>query len=449
MMLLSVSAAVGSGSAAVGGTVDVIVNDAETRTDIGHGAELKTTEGDLKLDADYTGQIISVIASASASPSDSTTVAGSLGVMVDLTETTVNIDNATHVTASEGDVEIHANSDSVIGNGSLAVSGSRGGAAAGAVINVNVFDRDAKVNVHEFNAYAGRNIISQANAKDVTVIVSVAAAGTGSGSTALTGTIPVVVAKNEIENRWGDVTTASAKGSIVTDAHLSTRIYDVAGGVTVAASGNAVGAVISTAVLSNTVTNKIGAGSSLAAAAELDDGVELENGRTVKGVYVGADSSEVILLASLGVSGSGGTAAVAGVINTLVVGNEVTASANLTHLAAGYGDNANVLQENVSGAVGDVTVEALDDTFLANIGGAVAISSGNGVGATVPVVVFQKNVTADAKDAGILATGKATVNADTKDDIWDLGVTFALGGGIARAPGAEPAVSELVLSRGR
>ena len=179
-----------------------------------------------------------MIASASASPSDSTTVAGSLGVMVDLTDTAVNIDNASHIEAQDGNTKINANSDSVIGNGALAVSGSRGGTAAGAVINVNVFGRKANVNAGDgIEVKAGKDIVSQASAKDVTVIVGVAAAGSASGKNALAGTIPVVVAKNEVEHRFGGNNQVGANGSIATNAHLSTRIYDVAGGVSVAGSG--------------------------------------------------------------------------------------------------------------------------------------------------------------------------------------------------------------------
>ena len=465
LLLVSVSAA-GSGSAqsaaAVGGTIDVIVNQAKTKTTIGEGAVLTSTQGDVELNADAKAQLISAIASASAAPSGGKAAAGSLGVLVDLSDTEVN-NKAKSVSADNGSVNILANGDSVIGNGSLAVAGAGKGGAGGAVINVNVFDRDVTAKTAAGSVInAGENITSQANGKDVTVLVGVAAAGSGDGL-ALTGTIPVIVALNNITNEIGENAKLTAGGTIAANAHLSTRLYDVAGGVSVASGGSAIGAVISTAILKNEVTNTIGKGARLMADAALpeDDangstsgasqevtdetdktkkGVELRNGKVVRGVYVGADSSETVILGSLGVAGSTSSTALQGVVNTLVISNKVKAIANEAVMTAGYGtDPDKALDALVKGIhEGNVIVDAYDETYLFNISGALSASLGSaGVGVTAPVIVFSKEVAAEAEDAVLLATGETAVNSETKDDVWELAVTASGASGNAVAAGAD------------
>ena len=454
MLLISASASASvAGNVAAGGTVDVIVNKAKSWTTVGDGAKLtagavpggsaqQTAAGNLSIISDTLSKMISVIASVSASPGTATTVAGSLGVLVDQSDTQTKVGNSAELKAANGDIDLLANADSVAANACIAASGSAGGTAAGAVINVNVFNRTVKTLTGD-NAQitAGGNVSSQTAGKDVTVIISAAASGSG-GSGAISGTIPVAVALNTFEHSIGAGTTVKAGGSIGTLAHLSERVVGAAGGISVAGSGIAVGATVQTVVLKNTVTNLISSGAKLIAAAEKTL-KEMKNGKDITGVYVGADSSESVVVASIGVSGSAAGAAVNGVINTLVVNNTIKAQAKDSILAAGYDvqftteDGKEKAVYRKTGTAGNVTVEALDDTLLVNVSGALSASSSIAVGATVPVIVFGKTVEADAAGSTVRAAGAANVYADSKDNVWELAIAASVAGSAAVTPGVD------------
>ena len=138
-------------------------------------------------------------------------------------------------------------------------------------------------------------------------------------------------------------------------------------------------------------------------------------------------------------AGAGGSNAITGVINTLVVRNTVKATSR-EHVTISVKKAAGSSTNDTDPLPG-VYIEAHDDTELLNLAGALSAAGSVGVGATVVALVFNKNVTAEtAKEHKILAPGKVQVIADAKDNLWLLAVNFAAGGSVGVAGGANALV---------
>ena len=436
LLLISVSTAIAAGgTVAAGGTFDVIVNETETAAKIGKGATLLAEQGDISVRANERARLASLIASASAA-NGANTVAGALSVLVTLAKTVAAIGEGSRVEAKNGGISVLANSEAWGLNGALAASGSNGANAIGATVNVNVFDCEVKVRIggegqnQTVQLISKQDILAQACAKDVTIVVAVAA-GVSSSNGAFSGTIPVVSSKSRIENTIGGNTKMKAAGNIAAAAHYDSKLYVAAGGLSVSASGTAAGLAASTVIYLNFVQAVIGKGAELIATAATANETELASRRKFKGVYVGATARETVVMATLGVSGGAQNAA-QGVVNTMVTDNTVAARANGATLIAGFA----AAGETAESGEGDVTIEADDDTAIYNCAGSLAVGGSNGAGATIVALVFDKDVTAEATDADVRASRDVKVAAKAKDDLWLIAVTFAAGGSAGVAGGA-------------
>jgi hypothetical protein len=330
LLLVAAAAAVAlTQGAAVGGNVDVIVNRAKTKAIVGAGAELLAGT-DMKIHADDSEQLISVIAAVSASGGGHS-IAGAAGVLVTKSDTLVDVGSGAKLTAVEGALSLKAKSDSLMANAILSTAISLKGMGIGATVNVDVFKRNVKVNTANAQLTAGKSIASQALGKDNTVLISMAVGA--AKDIAVAGSIPVTVAKNNIKNPNSGALRATAGGSIAFESDYTYSLVDAAGGIGISLSGVAVGATLSTAVISNTIETTLGDASILRAAAKHT--VNTRGAGDATGIYVGATGDERIILASLSASGSLSSAAVAGVINTLVASNKIKADAGSATMIAG------------------------------------------------------------------------------------------------------------------
>ncbi|MEN6634431.1 MAG: hypothetical protein ABFC56_01110, partial [Clostridiaceae bacterium] len=98
LMLAALSIAAAGGSAAVGGTMAVVVVNTVTKAEVGNGAHLTSTAGSILVNAGSYDQLINVLAAATAA-TGGTAVAGTLGVLIALNQTTARIGIGAHLIA--------------------------------------------------------------------------------------------------------------------------------------------------------------------------------------------------------------------------------------------------------------------------------------------------------------------------------------------------------------
>ena len=246
-----------------------------------------------------------------------------------------------------------------------------------------------------------------------------------------------------------------AGGSVGVNAHLSTRLYDVAGGLAVSGGGVGVGATLSTVVVQNNVGATMGR-SGVVVASGFGSGITTPDNRQLKrhGIIFSATASETVIQIAIAAAATGGNAGIGGVVNTMVVLNHVNAAVgDGTKLYAGYavieGETDSTIEEAVgesaddAAAAGqsDVIIRAIDNSFFIEIAGALGGSSGVGVGASVVVMVFDKNVSADAGNAAIIqARRNVSVTADSDDSLWLLGLALGACGTAGVAGGVNAMV---------
>ena len=146
-----------------------------------------------------------------------------------------------------------------------------------------------------------------------------------------------------------------------------------------------------------------------------------------------------MIIVSVAAAASGGSVAVSGVVNTLVVSNSVKAGVGAgSRIFAGYtrepetagSSEIRVTESSSEGSEGsDVYIEAFDESFVVEVAGALSASGGTGVGASVVVLVFNKTVEADAGSAAVIkARRNVIVSAETVDNMWLLGLSLGAAG---------------------
>ena len=448
MMLISLSVSAGNSKVAVGGTVAVIVDEGSALTRIGGNAAITADTGDVNIVSSVSNKLVSALASASGAP-QGITVAGVLSVLVALFKARVELADGAGVAADLGGIRIASSAVSwmiVIG---LAATGSGSGTVAvGATISVNVFEHESAVEIGRVTLRAGKDITVFATGEDFTVLVNMALGAAGSGN-AIAGAIPVVVSNTDISAKVGDGSKLNAGGSIAVAADLSSKTIDVAGGLAAGGGSAGVGATLSTAVYGSAIEARVGrnvvmyAGAAGAGAAGAGVATPNRSDRR-RGILISATGNEMLILVAVS-AGAAGTAGVAGVVNTLVAKNSVTASVGAgSSLYAGYRENETAPDAPVAtGGEGEITLEADDESSIANCAGALAAGGTAGVGATVVVLVFNKTVTADASGARMLrASGGINVTANAKDDLWLLALAFGAGGTAGVAGGVNALVFE-------
>ncbi len=85
LMLAALTIAAAGGSAAVGGTLTVVVVNTVTLAEVGNGAQITSSNGSVLVGAYAYDRLINVLAAASAA-GGGTSVAGTLGVLIDLNQ---------------------------------------------------------------------------------------------------------------------------------------------------------------------------------------------------------------------------------------------------------------------------------------------------------------------------------------------------------------------------
>ena len=418
--LLPISFSVGyANDVAVGATVQVLVEKTKTVASIGKNAVVVSNNGSVRVAANSEEFLVTVLAAASVAP-NSTAVAGVINVIISRSDTEALVGENAVITAAK-DVSVSAESETFMVSVSASASVS-GSAAVGAVVNVFVFDRDVLAQVGKGAKITAKNgdVIVLAKAKDYSVIVAVG--GAGSGDAAVAGTIPVIVSTNRVaaiigtfENKGTDSEKLVAngknaadkgfikavKGSVGIIADYDTKMYVAAGAIS--ASGTAaVGATVLTTVVDNDVLALVGH-DAIVTAGGGGGGISAPN-RTDrrKGITVSATANETYL--ALAVSGAaGGSAAVAGVVNTGVYSNRVHAII--------YGGGR--IDANSDDAEGDLSTFASSDSNIYMIAGSLDGAGTVGVGATVIVLTYDKDIVAsvNADETGVVNARNVEVKA--------------------------------------
>ncbi|MBR2571410.1 MAG: hypothetical protein IKE30_04710 [Clostridia bacterium] len=469
LTLLSGSANISAGGnakIAAGGTVNVIVDKVKADTTIEDGADI-TAGTDLTVGSDVSDHMVSGALSASVAVSGTgKSGAGAVNVIVSKSAADTTVGESAKLTATGGDLALKANNDAWMLNATLAAAGSGGGAIGGA-FNVNVFEREAKLNLTDGELTAGGNLYAQSSGRDTTIMAALALSGSVSGS-AITGTADVLAESNRIRTDIAKGVTAEAGNNAVIESYYSDYTVDAAGSIALAGGSAAVGASVVTIVKSNDVETKL-AKSSINGIG--GSAVTALNGDTANGVYIGANASETQFLGAAGIAATTGTA-VNGVVDVLVNSNTVIADAAEATLSSmkEYIDESRVqlyrstgfstfepvsakditnwryifIKGNTPGVLyrsitrdeylemikattgSDITVTAKDDTKQTLLAGGVSVSGGAGAGAAVVTLVSGKEVKALAHDMN--AYKNISVNADNKDDVTMLAISAGISG---------------------
>ncbi len=411
---LSVAISAGTGAgAAVGGTVSVIVTDADTIADVGANALLSAQSVSISAVSDET--LYDVLASVSGKAGSSgASVAGTLSVLVANSNTLTGVGANAVVKATAGGLNILADSDLkqiVIVTAATMTSAN---AAVGATINIGVFNNNVKSIVGDgadLEANGGASSLKAlADATAVIVTVAGSAAVGGGSQAAISGAIPVVVSRANVMATMGDNAEFDVlNGGLDVLARLTAENYIIGGAIAGTTGAAGVGATLVTVVENNKIHALAGEGAGLSG----DDGVNMN-----------AFFDQTMALGAMG-GGAASTAGVGGVITTLVMNSEVFAR---------IGANADIRSGN-----GGVAVGADEQSTVYNIAGALGGGSTAGVGATVSVLVYDNDVIAEIGDGSLTAAHKyITVKANSDETLFALFAGFGAGGtaGVAGGIGA-------------
>lgn len=425
-LLVTLSASGGNAKVAAGGTVAIIVDQAKVLTQIG-ASTLTSTQGGMDITSRNRERLINVAASASAAMAagGSASAAGVVGVLVSETEAKVLVASGARLTAQK-DVNILASANSLLAEVALSVAVAPSATAVGGEVLVNVLNHKAIVELGSAAVESlGGNVTVHSSGEDTAVIVGVAVGASGTGNT-VSGTIPVTVSTNAIETRVGAGSQITALDSVDISADLQALYALAAGGISVGTTG--VGATVGTLVLSNSVLTTVETGSRITAKT-YDSGSNILQNRynRRRGVNISANARETVVMAE--VSAAAGTGnAITGTVATLVVSNKVKAE---------IGDAVTVtvgVEGDKDSEEGDLSVDASDDTFVVEFAGALSAAGSVGVGATVVVGVFDKNVKASVGNSGsVNASGTVSVTAENKSTLDLLAVAFGASGSTAVA----------------
>ena len=331
LMLISGSAnaVAGTGKVAAGGTVNVIVDKTVARTLLGDSTTV-IAKRDVNISSDVSDQMISGVLSASVGLSATgRSGAGAVNVIVSKSAAETAVGSGATLNAQSGDLGVKANNDAWMLNATLAAAGSTGTAIGGS-FNINVFDREAAVNLKNGTLNAGRNMAVQASGRDTTVLAGLAMAGSVTGAS-VSGNIGVVAESNRIHTIIAEGVTATAGENAIFETYYSDFTVDAAG--TIAASGTsaAVGATLVTVVKDNDIRTLLGASSITAIGGSA---VKALSGDSVVGIYVGANVKETQFVGAAGAAVSGGSS-FNGTVAVLVNNNTVIADASKATLTSG------------------------------------------------------------------------------------------------------------------
>ena len=421
LIQVSVSAAMSKKGTAGGGTVAYTHDRAKADVTIGDG-HLLTAGRNVSIFSKASDDIISVIASASAARGDdSKAVAGAINVIRSATRGNVTMGTGTKVddvnqgvTAREGSVSIKGDTDTRAINVTASVAGGRG-TAIGLSVNINLFERESKVDIGGGEGYlikAAKDLQISAYGDNLTAMGALAVAGaTGAKGGGYSGNFAVISSRNVIGVQLG-AGEFKAAGEAAFSSGLKDVAAGVAGGFGVSKSGNSIGGTIMYVNRNNTVKTDMG---TAVVRAEGNAGTLYKkiSGKqeSFKGLYVGANVHENLVVGALGVAVSGAKGA-EGNFLILLNENEVTADASAATLRA-------IAEDGLKG--GSAKVLAKNHSRQTVLSGGFNLGSTLAVGAGIVALTSQKNIKATAHN--IHAYNDVDVLADNDDKNFVLNIS--------------------------
>ena len=456
LIAANVGMATGNTTAAAGGTVSFASFANRTGARLGDLATVRAAS--IALAADSSEKVIIVLASASGAPQSSANIAATVSTFLNESETVALAGAGVNLTATAADILVHAfdESTAVVALLSLAAGGNAT-AALGATVLTHIFEQQAiaSVGISENAGVADAatlvaqkgSILVEADAKNLSVSAGAALTATGQSTLSFADTVITNLFSSQGIARMGDNTNATAYDSIGVVADGDNRIVNGAGTIGATGANTAgIGASVGTLLVENTIEATVGRNGALTAYAlntAANAGILTANrAERRRGVVVHAFSDEEIYMAAVGGSIAGsGMAVVSGVVDTLLVRNKVIAQVGEnTAVSAGLNaaeglDADGDGETDDSDGEGEIAVEAHDETFALNFGGALSASGSSTVafGATVVTISFEKQVSAilDGGSQIVHAEGDIHVTADNQDTLFLLAVTAGATGGTA------------------
>ena len=417
LMLISVSASVAKAATAAGGTIAVLVNDAEAKASVGKNHSL-SADGDVTVAGRAVDKLLSVIASASAAVTSKSAAAGSLNVLVDNAKGKVFLDEGgagKGIASRKGSVSLLGETETRVANVTVAVAGGKD-KATGLSANINVLHRDSGVEAKGGAGYvidAAKDVLISSHGMDVSRVVSMAVAAASSGN-GISGNLPVLVSRNKVKTTLGSV-TVKAGGEAAFASRLDDVTKAIAGSLGLSWSSNAAAATAMFVNKENEVTTDMGASSVTAAGSSGALSRKLPGGEAFTGIYVGAKVVDDILAVAAGIAAAG---------NKGLTGNLLWSSNKNVVKADASQASLSALAKNASGKAvggGSVTVNAANDSKQIIFAGGLNAAKSVAAGASIAVLTAAKEVTAKAHNAK--AWQDVNVAASNTDNVFEMALS--------------------------
>lgn len=480
-----IASVAGSLSVAVDDTAAVTVGGAIANTLIGSSnnkqsvrAALNDAIVNMVAGANLSVQAVNDASLANFALGGGVAASGNVGVSVQGSAAAVDIHrdtlasmNNTNVNATNGKLELSAQSDNDIVSSADAANvafGSTVGVGGGAAISVVNSDADTKIEAKRDSGYStwnAKEVLLSANSQNDIINVAMGL-GVGAGGTAGVDVEGNVAVNNIKNDTLVDVAGASitAANNLVVQANSGEHLENYGGALSVGAAGTA-GVGVGAAVVVNTISGNTQAlvdNSNLVAQGTGNTGIAVSNytvaedgtvshiDKAVKGLVVTADSEHEIDNVTVTSSiGGSGVAAVGGNITADV--NEISGETKANIL------NSNINKDQSQNSVGDVVVLAHD---MADVSADVITVSASGSGTASAAAlgtagtniirrstnaVINGNTASDAgaqkvfnaKDAKVYALGERKLHEDV------VGVGVAASGAGAATLAVTVSVAEL------
>ena len=266
IVILSGGAAVSAGKAGVGGSVQVDVFLKKVRARIADGTEgthaVIFAPGGLTVSANSKED--SYLFVIGLGGGKSAAVSGSIAVVVIDNEVEAKIGNYAKVGSenSRGDVTVSAKDDMVTVVLAGGVAASTSGAAVGLANADVIASGSTKAQIGDHVTVYGNNVTVTATSdkKFINVVIS---GGVSNGSAAVAGSAAVVVVGDTVKAAIGENAVINANGDVKVIALGSTDIIDIVGNLGISNGSVAVGASIDTIVYQGTVYAGIGKGTQI------------------------------------------------------------------------------------------------------------------------------------------------------------------------------------------
>ena len=406
LLVLSLDAAGNKGKTAAGGTVNVVSDKAQSLVNIGERSSLYA-ENDMTIQSGLADHLISGSASGSAGKGG-VNAAGVVSALIAGSRSNVDIAQGMKLRSGSGSVKVLADSDTGMVNAILPAAGGEK-AAVGAAAGLNIYNREAKVNLAgkktlsaDNDIEAGQNVVIRSNAKDLTVTAGLAPAGS-EDSSAAAGNMQLLIGNSEVGTTISDGLRIKADNDAIIESSYDDLEVEAAGSVANAKSTAGAGPVLAVLKKGNKVETNVG--TSHISGYRRTKGSPAPGTDIAGGVYVGATAKETIFL---GNAGAAEAPEAAGTVVQVINNNTVVSDASGAVLNADNGGKA-------SGEAADagVCVQAKDDTAQTILAGGVNVSGTRGTGASVVTQISGKTV--KARGSNIRAEKDVNILADNTD----------------------------------